>query len=116
MTLARHHGGSVIVFTFIVALVLTIVPLPDGLAQVRPDWVGLVLIYWCLALPDRVSVGYGFMLGLLTDVLTGTLLGFTINAAGSPETNKIVVRGAYDLKKRVEIAKEISGLASPVDS
>ncbi|MBU2551761.1 MAG: hypothetical protein KKB20_25345 [Proteobacteria bacterium] len=43
--------------------------------------------------------------------LTGTLLGFTINAAGSPVTNRIVVRNLYDLEGRVRIAREIAGLA-----
>lgn len=43
--------------------------------------------------------------------LTGTLLGFTINAAGSPFTNKIVVRNTYDLRKRIKVAKEIAGIA-----
>jgi 4-hydroxybutyryl-CoA dehydratase/vinylacetyl-CoA-Delta-isomerase len=42
--------------------------------------------------------------------LTGTLLGFTINAAGSPETNKIVVRGLYDVERAKEIAKKIAGI------
>ena len=42
--------------------------------------------------------------------LTGTLLGFTINAAGSPVTNKIVVRNMYDLDKRILLAKEIAGI------
>ena len=41
MTLARHHGGSVIVLTFLMALLLTIVPLPEWLRYLRPDWVGL---------------------------------------------------------------------------
>jgi rod shape-determining protein MreD len=75
MTLVRHHGGIVIVFTFVVALLLTIIPLPQWARLYRPDWVGLVLIYWCLAVPDRVGVAYGWMLGLLVDALTGSLLG-----------------------------------------
>lgn len=74
-TLIRHHGGAVIFFTFVAALVLTVVPLPDDLRILRPDWVLLVLIYWCMALPQRVGVGIGWLLGLFTDVLTGTLLG-----------------------------------------
>lgn len=75
MTLVRHHGGPVIVFSFVVAFLLTIVPLPEGLRVYRPDWVALVLIYWCMAVPERVGVGYGWSAGLLVDVLTGTLLG-----------------------------------------
>lgn len=75
MNLSRPHGGVVILVTFALAMVLTIVPLPDNLLRLRPDWVGLTLIFWCLALPYRVSVGSGFTVGLLLDVLTGTLLG-----------------------------------------
>jgi 4-hydroxybutyryl-CoA dehydratase/vinylacetyl-CoA-Delta-isomerase len=43
--------------------------------------------------------------------LTGTILGFTINASGSPFTNKIVAWNTYDLEKRIKIAKEIIGLS-----
>lgn len=75
MTLTRHHGGIIILLSFTVAMLLTIMPLSDGLRSWRPDWVTLTLIFWCLALPYRVSVVSGFMVGLLLDVLTGTLLG-----------------------------------------
>jgi rod shape-determining protein MreD len=75
MNLTRHHGGTVIVLSFAAAMLLTIIPLPEGLRTLRPDWVGLTLIFWCLALPYRVSVGSGFLAGLLLDVLTGALLG-----------------------------------------
>jgi 4-hydroxybutyryl-CoA dehydratase/vinylacetyl-CoA-Delta-isomerase len=43
--------------------------------------------------------------------LTGSLLGFTINAAGSPATNKVVVQSLYDLDEKIRIAKEIAGIA-----
>jgi rod shape-determining protein MreD len=75
MIRGRHHGGSVIVFTFIIALLLTVIPLPDWARYMRPDWVGLVLIYWCMALPERVGVATGWFTGLMVDLLTGTLLG-----------------------------------------
>ncbi len=75
MNLTRHQGGVVILTTFAIAMLLTIVPLPDGLRTLRPDWVALTLIFWCLVLPYRVSVGSGFVAGIMLDVLTGTLLG-----------------------------------------
>ncbi|MGD2074376.1 MAG: rod shape-determining protein MreD [Gammaproteobacteria bacterium] len=75
MNLTRHQGGIIIVLSFAVAMMLTIMPLPEVLRPWRPDWVGLTLIFWCLALPYRVSVGTGFVVGLLLDTLTGTLLG-----------------------------------------
>jgi 4-hydroxybutyryl-CoA dehydratase/vinylacetyl-CoA-Delta-isomerase len=43
--------------------------------------------------------------------LTGHLFGFTINAAGSPVTNSIVVRNTYDLGKAVRIARDLAGLS-----
>lgn len=41
---------------------------------------------------------------------TGTIMGFTINAAGSPATNQVVVRRMYNLNKRIGYAKEIAGI------
>jgi len=75
VSLSRPHGGMVILTSFALAMILTIIPLPDSLLRLRPDWVGLTLIFWCLTLPYRVSVVSGFIVGLLLDVLSGTLLG-----------------------------------------
>lgn len=74
-TTARHHGGGVIIISFIVALMLTAMPLPDWAISWRPAWVAMVLIYWCMALPQRVGIGVGWSMGILLDVLQGTLFG-----------------------------------------
>lgn len=71
----RHRGGWVIVLSFVAAYMLTLMPLPDYARPFRPEWSALVLIYWCLALPERVGVGTAFVSGVLLDVMTGTLLG-----------------------------------------
>jgi len=75
MSLVRHNGGWVIVGTFILALMLTMLPLPEWAELFRPEWAAMVLIYWCMALPERIGVGIGWTLGLLVDVVKGTLLG-----------------------------------------
>lgn len=67
--------SGIIVTSFIAALILTVVPLPAWLAMIRPEFAALVLIYWCMALPNRVGVGVGWTLGLLLDVLRAGLLG-----------------------------------------
>ncbi len=69
------QGSGIIVVSFIVALMLTIIPLPGWLSVLRPEWAALVLIYWCMALPNRVGVGVGWTVGLLVDVLRAGLLG-----------------------------------------
>jgi rod shape-determining protein MreD len=79
-----------LISTFSVALILTIMPFPVWAEPFRPDWVGLVLIYWCLAIPDRVSVGTGWLLGFLQDVLYGSLLGS--NAIGKTLVAFLAVR------------------------
>ena len=72
-------GLWVIALTFVVAMVLAIVPLPDSvpieLGYLRPQWVVLVLIYWVIALPARVGILVAWSIGLIVDVLLGSLLG-----------------------------------------
>lgn len=68
-------GSGIIIASFLAALALTILPLPYWLGMIRPEWVALVLIYWCMALPGRVGVGYAWTVGLLLDVLRAALLG-----------------------------------------
>lgn len=76
MTLgAAAHGRLVLVASFACALVLNVLPVPGWAEPFAPDWVALTLIYWCMAVPQRVSVGTGWVLGLILDVLYGSLLG-----------------------------------------
>lgn len=70
-----RRGGSVITLTFVLALFLTVFPLANWAIDYRPEFVTLVLIYWCMALPRRVNIGIAWIMGLLVDVLTGGLLG-----------------------------------------
>lgn len=64
-----------IVVTLILAMCLRIMPLPPGLALLNPDWGLLILIYWSLAMPERVGISYAWFFGILTDVLMGRLFG-----------------------------------------
>jgi rod shape-determining protein MreD len=75
MNAARHRGGWVIAMSFVVALMLTMLPLPDWAAYLRPEWATMVLIYWCMALPQRVGTGVGWVVGLFLDVIHGAVLG-----------------------------------------
>ena len=75
MTLSSHRGGLVIFFSIFIALVLAILPMPETLQTYRLQWLTLVLIYWCLAIPERVGVGVSFLAGIMLDIVTGSLLG-----------------------------------------
>ena len=76
MTAPVKHGNAwMILVSFIIALLLTTVPLPGALSDWRPAWVVMMLIYWCIVLPHRVGIGIAWLLGLILDVHTGALLG-----------------------------------------
>ncbi|CAG8998855.1 MAG: Rod shape-determining protein MreD [Candidatus Celerinatantimonas neptuna] len=68
-------GLLTIIVTFICALVLQIIPLPAQFDVFRPDWVLACLVYWCIALPFRVNIVSAFVVGLLLDLLLGSILG-----------------------------------------
>ena len=71
----RRDRPLVVIVTLVAAIVLTLVSLPPALDALRPYWVALVLIYWCLETQDLITLGMAFSLGLLLDLLTGSLLG-----------------------------------------
>ena len=57
------------------AMILRVMSISPELDLLNPDWIVLVLIYWSIALPERFGVFTAWTVGLLTDVLTGRLLG-----------------------------------------
>jgi len=69
------HGYWLIVTSFLVAFVLAVLPMPQWLMWVRPEWVALILIYWAIALPHRVGILTALVLGILLDTLEGAVLG-----------------------------------------
>jgi len=73
--MVTSQGGFWIFLTFIASLILTLIPIPEWAEAVRPEWVAMTLIYWCIALPHRVGIAIAWFVGLLLDVSTGALLG-----------------------------------------
>jgi len=65
----------VVVASLALAMILRVIHLPPLLFYINPDWVLLCLIYWAMAVPERVGVGYAWCAGLFVDVLTGRMLG-----------------------------------------
>jgi rod shape-determining protein MreD len=64
-----------VIGTFVLGLMLAIMPLPESAQAFRPDWLALLMIFWAMHLPRTWSVGSAWILGIVLDVAHGTLLG-----------------------------------------
>jgi len=65
--------ASTILGSFALALLLNFLPWRN--VALAPDFVALVLVFWCVHQPRLVGLGAGWLLGLLIDAGNGVLLG-----------------------------------------
>ncbi len=72
---AASSGRFALLLTIIFALVLEIYPLPESLQWWRPSWLLMTMIYWVMALPNRVGIVSAWLMGLTLDVSLGNPLG-----------------------------------------
>ena len=61
--------------TALLALILTVLPLPATLALVRPMFLVLTVLYWSIASPRAGGIALGFFSGLMLDVFQSPVLG-----------------------------------------
>ena len=61
--------------TYVIALLIELVPLPVGASNWLPDFVGMLVLYWIINQPSRVNIGTAFTLGLISDVASAGLFG-----------------------------------------
>ena len=73
--MSRTRNGWVLPVSLLLALLLGLVPLPGLLQPLRPYWLALVLAYWVIEAPDNAGLGLAVIVGLVADLMFGTLLG-----------------------------------------
>jgi len=61
--------------TALVALILTVLPLPTWLDVIRPVFLVLMVLYWSVNAPRTGGIALGFFCGLALDVFQGPVLG-----------------------------------------
>ncbi len=71
----RPVNPWVILFTFFLGLVANIAPASDLVLLLKPDFLALVILFWCIQEPGYVGVGVAWTLGLVMDVADATMLG-----------------------------------------
>lgn len=60
---------------FIFTFALELMPWPVTFQSFKPSWLVLVLLYWILAIPNKISIGTAFILGIIWDLILGSILG-----------------------------------------
>lgn len=75
MATQGSRNGWAIWLSLLLALLLSVAPMPSFMEIGRPLWLAMVLTYWVLYLPHKVGMLSAWVLGLAEDVLYGTLLG-----------------------------------------
>ena len=64
-----------IFLSFMVALLLNMIPLQDVVLIIRPDFVALVILFWGINQPQRIGMSIAFVMGLLMDVGNSSMFG-----------------------------------------
>ncbi len=86
-----------ILLTFFLALLANIAPAPGITLMLKPDFMALVILYWCILEPRYVGVGVAWVLGLVMDVADATVLGqhalaYSVLAYGAEYFRRRVLR------------------------
>jgi rod shape-determining protein MreD len=68
-------SNTFIVLSLLAALLLNWLPWQGVWLALRPDFVALVLLYWCTHKPFRVGIGIAWMMGVFADVADASLFG-----------------------------------------
>ncbi|PJD94968.1 MAG: rod shape-determining protein MreD [Legionella sp.] len=64
-----------LLLAFLVALALSILPMPEWLSSFRPSWILLLVLYIEYFIPWRLPILSLFLTGLILDVLLSTIIG-----------------------------------------
>lgn len=64
-----------IVFTLVAALLCNLLPWSGWALWLMPDFVALIVLYWCIHEPRKIGFLTAWGLGLLMDIADGSLFG-----------------------------------------
>lgn len=68
-------NGLFIALSLFAALLMNWLPWYGWGLVLRPDFVALVLLYWCTHKPHRVGIGIAWIVGIFADVADASLFG-----------------------------------------
>ena len=68
-------SNTFIVLSLLASLLLNWLPWHGVWLALRPDFVALMLLYWCTHKPFRVGIGMAWLMGIFADVADASLFG-----------------------------------------
>lgn len=71
----RPVSGLWITVSFLLAFTLNFIPWDNRVITFQPDFIAMLLIYWCIHQPGRVGVGIAFVCGILMDIADANVFG-----------------------------------------
>ncbi|MBI5438051.1 MAG: rod shape-determining protein MreD [Nitrosomonadales bacterium] len=71
----RPVSNAFIVMSVLIALLLNGLPWEGIWLMLRPDFVAVVMLHWCMHKPLRVGIGISWAVGILADVADASLFG-----------------------------------------
>ena len=75
MARMTNFGWPRIIAVTVAALAATVLPLPEWLEIMRPDFVALTVLWFCLLSPRMTGLFHAWGAGLALDAFRGVLLG-----------------------------------------
>ncbi len=94
----------------VVALILSVLPLPLWLAAVRPAFLVLTVLYWSISVPRLGGIGLGFCSGLALDVFRVAVLGE--NALALTAISYLAVREHQKIRLKPSFQQALMVLAA----
>jgi rod shape-determining protein MreD len=71
----KAPSRGIVLGSFLIGVLFEILPLPQVLQPFRPWLLAMLLMYWAIEAPLMVGFGAAFLLGLLADLASASLLG-----------------------------------------
>ena len=59
----------------VIAVLFNLLPFDKTILVLRPDFVALTLLYWNIYQPQQAGMGMAFIIGLVMDVVDGSIMG-----------------------------------------
>ena len=71
----KVRNNLTIYLSLLATLILDSIYLSSSFLVIKPTFVLLALIYWNIALPDKVGIVLSFVVGIIVDFIEGSVLG-----------------------------------------